>query len=62
MFFWTAGFQPASLIMSRPEAGGPEDDEYERTWRSALRYITAGSTSSFTIVSATRRCSMPDFQ
>jgi hypothetical protein len=50
------------MIMSRPEAGGPEDDEYERTWRSALRYITAGSTSSFTIVSATRRCSMPDFQ
>jgi hypothetical protein len=29
--------------MSRPEAGGPEDEDHERTWRSALRYIATGS-------------------
>ena len=34
MLFRTAGFQPL-MIMSRLEAGGPEDNE--RTWRSALR-------------------------
>ena len=34
----------------------------ERTWRPALRYITAGSTSSRNSVSATRRCSRPGFQ
>jgi hypothetical protein len=25
------------MIMSRLEAGGPEDEDYERTWRSAVQ-------------------------
>ena len=34
MLFWTASLR---LAMSAPEARGPEDEDYERTWRSALR-------------------------
>jgi hypothetical protein len=37
MVFQTARILRALMIMSAQEARGPEDEDYERTWRSAVR-------------------------
>ena len=41
MFFGPPASRLPHEIMSRPEAGGPEEHEEERTWRSALRQEVA---------------------
>ncbi len=41
MFFRTANLWLAHTLLSAQDARGPEDEDHERTWRSAFRHYDA---------------------